>query len=142
MDGPYLLPDPALGEVLALEMDPAARVSAEIRWREAMQAFAGFLYQQRSQDARIAAQGTSIALLDLLEALEATAREATAGTVSADAAMQYATNLESLVSKLGQPRALARVRTVREALTKLLPVRPMCRALKTTSASPSTSWAG
>ncbi|MBK9263680.1 MAG: CHAT domain-containing protein [Polyangiaceae bacterium] len=120
-NGAYLLPDPALGEVLALELDAAARAAAETRWREGMRAFAGFLYEQHFQDASIAAQGTTIALLDLLDALEATAAQAKASIMSVDAAMQLATSLEQLVSKIGQPRALSRVRTVREALTKLLP---------------------
>jgi len=120
-NGPYLLPDPALGAVLALEMDPAARAAAETCWLEGMAAFAGFLYQQRSQDARFATQGTVAVLLDLLEALETTLREAQAGTVSVDAAMEHATLVESLVSTIGQPRALDRLRNVREALMKLLP---------------------
>lgn len=120
-NGPFLLPDPALGAVLTLEMDPAARAVAETRWREGMQAFTSFLNQQQFQDVRIAFQGTTIALLDLLEALEAMAHEAQAGTVSVAGAMNFGTKLESLVSLIGQPRALDRVRKVREDLTKLLP---------------------
>ncbi|HRI72593.1 MAG TPA: tetratricopeptide repeat protein, partial [Polyangium sp.] len=116
-----LLPDPALREVLALDLDAAMRERAEKRWREVMQALAAYLYPKQFQDAHIALHGARVALIDLLDALDATIGEVHVGAVSADTAMEFAITLESLVSFIGQPRALARVRTVRKMLTELLP---------------------
>ncbi|HRI70332.1 MAG TPA: tetratricopeptide repeat protein [Polyangium sp.] len=116
----YLVPDPALGAALALELAPEVRVAAEKRWREEMAGFARALYEEHFQDARIAAHGTTIILLDLLDALEETAALVQMDPESVDGAMQFATDLESLTSKIGHPRALERVRTVREALMKNL----------------------
>ncbi|HRI71634.1 MAG TPA: CHAT domain-containing protein, partial [Polyangium sp.] len=120
MIGPYLLPEPALGEALLLEMDPGALETSEGRWRDGMEGFAVVLHEQRFQDTNIALPSATITLIDLVDALDATLREVQAQTLSAEEAMNFATNLEHLVSSIGQPRALARVRRVREELTKRL----------------------
>jgi len=121
MNGPYVLPDPALSEALAPELHPTLQYGAEQRWREGMWLFARYLHQQEAGNARIARLGTHVVQSDLLAALEATMREVQEGRISADFAMGYAANLESLIAQISNSRALARTRAVRETLTKMLP---------------------
>lgn len=117
----YLLPDPAMGVALSLEIGTVARASAEQRWQEGMLSLARFLYEEHFRDTQIAAHGTNVALLDLVAALETAAVKARAGTESVEVVMPFVTKLELLISSIRQPRELARVRTIREDLTRFLP---------------------
>ncbi len=118
-DSPYLFPDPGLGAALAAEMTPEEQREAEHRWLGAMLGFSTFLYDQRIQDAQITRDGTRIALADLIAALHTMEREATARPEVLEAAVQYATVVESLVSDLGFPAVLARI--VRRSLADRVP---------------------
>jgi tetratricopeptide (TPR) repeat protein len=120
-DGLYVLPDPALGVALAEDLSTEERTPAEGRWLEAVEAFVRFLDQQQFKDAHVAAQGTRTMLADLLAVLETRVAQVEAGGRDAAAAIEFVTQLESLVSSLGLPRVLRRVSAVRQALTVRLP---------------------
>lgn len=120
-DGAYLLPDPALREVLEVEMDALARISAEKRWCNGMYQLARFLYRQRSSGAPTAVHATRMSMLDLVEALEAAASGTRTNDVAIEVAMRFASELEALISTIGHPRALTRVRAIRKALTRMTP---------------------
>ncbi|MBI2926927.1 MAG: TIR domain-containing protein [Verrucomicrobia bacterium] len=133
----YLQMDPALGPALERELSTPQRQAAEAAWTDAMFQLTGFLSQQRSQDAHLAAPLTLLELPNLLAALEHGFRaaqrvgrvaprappEATSERrarsdapyhVSWDSVVGMATSLESLLQHLGRPKALARAAALRE----------------------------
>jgi tetratricopeptide (TPR) repeat protein len=120
-DGPYLLPDPGLGAALAGELTAEEQGAAEQRWLEAMMRLVGFLYDQQSQDAKVAFHGARVALTDLLAALTKLEREVATGQSEAALAIEYIVRLEALVSSLGLPRVLARIAGARRVLSEHLP---------------------
>ena len=66
----YLRLDPALGAALLCKLDAGQRDAARAAWAQAMQAFTGYLYQQRFKDPQMAATLTLLDLPNLLAALE------------------------------------------------------------------------
>jgi len=86
-EGPYLLPDPALGPAVAGELAEEERAGMEARWLEATLGLVGFLSQQRFQDTQVAADGTRAALAELLAALAAAEARVEAGELAAEAAV-------------------------------------------------------
>ena len=110
---PYLRLDPALGPLLAGELSPEDREAARARWVEAMAQLAGFLYQQRQKDPKLAYNLALLELPNLLAALERLSRTAGAARV-----VDMATDIEGLLHNLGRPRALARAAEIREEAAK------------------------
>ena len=111
----YYRLDPALPTHLQRLAGPAALATLQERWAESMAQLAGFLYQQRSQDAHLASQLTRLAEPNLLAML---------GWMAERAAPERVVNLsgqvESLFSNLTRPQALAFATQTREAAAKQL----------------------
>jgi len=111
----HLTLNPALCPYLRGRMDAAEREALTARWVEAMRAYAGFLVQQRSQNIEIAATLTLLELPNLFALLEQVQR---AG--DAEATIDLATSLFTLLQHAGKPRLLKRVAQVRNAAAAAL----------------------
>jgi tetratricopeptide (TPR) repeat protein len=119
-DGLYLLPDPALGATLVGELSEGERQTAEARWLEATCGLVAFLDEQQLQDAKIASHGVRIAITELMAALAKLQQEVDAGRTDAAEAMSYVTSLESLVSSVGNQRALQHIVQARQEISEHL----------------------
>jgi tetratricopeptide (TPR) repeat protein len=91
------------------------RQELETRWVEAMRALVGFLSEQDSKNAQLAATLTLLELPNLMVLLD---RVSTAGDPVST--IDLATKLFGLLQYLGKSRLLDKVGTVRDAATKLL----------------------
>jgi tetratricopeptide (TPR) repeat protein len=91
-------------------MDAAEREALTARWVAAMRGYVGFLYQQESQNAEVAATLTVLELPNLFALLDLVQR---AG--NSEATIDLTTLLYSLLSMAGKPRLLERVGQVRDA---------------------------
>jgi tetratricopeptide (TPR) repeat protein len=111
----HLRLDPALCPYLRARLSPDQRQELETRWMEAMRAFVGFLHQQGSQDAQLAATLTLIELPNLMVLLD---RVSTAA--DPEATIDLATKLFGLLQQLGKPHLLEKVGAVQDAAAKLL----------------------
>ncbi len=111
----HLTLNPALCPYLRGRMDAADREALTARWVEAMRAYAEFLEQQRSQNAEIAATLTVLELPNLFALLDLVQH---AG--DAEATIDLATSLHSLLQSAGKPRLLERVGQVRDAAAAAL----------------------
>jgi tetratricopeptide (TPR) repeat protein len=105
----HLTLNPALCPYLRGQMDPTERESLTARWIEAMSEYAEFLRQQQSQKAEIAAMLTVLELPNLFALLDRVQR-----AKDAEATIDLATSLYSLLQALGRPRLLERVAQVRD----------------------------
>ena len=105
----HLRLDPALPPYLLRELDEGEQEEASARWAEGMKLLTGFLYQQQFQDAELAARSTLLELPNLMAMLRWLQEKATSEEIIA-----VATSVESLLSTLGQPQALAYAAKVRE----------------------------
>lgn len=111
----HLTLNPALSPYLRGQMDPAEYEALKARWGEAMKAYLGFLDQQHSQNAEIAATLTLLELPNLFALLAQVH-----GTQDAAATIGLATSMFSLLQMLGKPRLLERVGRVRDAAAATL----------------------
>lgn len=105
----HLRLDPALGSYLLRGMDGGERDSLIGRWAESMAGLTAFLYQQRGQDAKLAARLTLLELPNLL-ALLRRAEEKSAP----EEAVELVGRVEYLLTSLGRPQAMAEAIAVRE----------------------------
>jgi hypothetical protein len=110
LDYGYLRLDPALPAYLREQMSAEERGAAQARWAEAVESLVDFLYEQRSQDARLAAQLTLLELPNLLAFLEWAGEH-----LAAERAVDLAGSIEELLAPLGRPQALARAVQLRQA---------------------------
>ena len=106
----HLTLNPSLCPYLRGRMDAAEREALGARWGEATRGYAGFLYQQSNQNAEIAATLTVLELPNLFALLERVQRDG-----DAEATIDLATLLFSLLQMAGRPRLLERVAQVRDA---------------------------
>ncbi len=106
----HLTLNPALCPYLRALLDAAQREALTARWVEAMRAYAGFLGQQHSQKAELAATLTVLELPNLFALLDLVQR---AG--DPEAMIDLSTSLYSLLSMAGKPRLLECVGQVRDA---------------------------
>ncbi|MFO0758973.1 MAG: CHAT domain-containing protein [Byssovorax sp.] len=120
MKGSYLLPDPGLGTALSGELKAEERDAAEGRWIQATRGLVRFLYEQQFQNMQVASEGTRIALTGLLAVLAKLERDVEAGRSDAAEVIDYATNLEQLISHLKPLQGLLYVANVRRRLSKRL----------------------
>jgi tetratricopeptide (TPR) repeat protein len=120
-NGPYLIPDPALGAALALELTAEEIEGAEARHHHATMGFIAFLYENRSQNAGISSHEARISLTELMSALAKLEREVAEDRVTAEEVMIHVMGIESLVSSMRVPRVLERVGRARQSLSKRLP---------------------
>ena len=111
----HLTLNPALCPYLRGRMDAAEREALTARWVEAMRAYVEFLVQQQSQNTEVAATLTVLELPNLFALLDLVQR---AG--DAEATIDLATSLYSLLQMLGKPRLLERVGQVRDAAAAAL----------------------
>ena len=106
----HLRLDPALPHYLLALTDAAELPALTARWAEAMRALTGFLYQQASQDAQLAAQLTVLELPNLLALLNHAA-----DTLPPEEVVDLAGKVEYLLAKMGRPQALAQAVSMRAA---------------------------
>jgi tetratricopeptide (TPR) repeat protein len=118
--GPYLLPDPALGPVVADELSGQERERIESRWLKVSLAWVGFLYEQRSRDTSIAVTGVRHALGELLAVVAAVERAAEEEIGSIEEASGAVRRVEGLLESSRNPRALGLAVAARERLGKRL----------------------
>ncbi len=124
----YLRLDPALPTYLRLELTHSTGsgqaeqlAERETAWAEAMTQLVNFLYQQSSQDSRMAARLTLLELPNLLALLDRLEAQLETDPAVAEDVSQTARCIEQLLAPLGRPKALARAVTVREKAANLLP---------------------
>jgi len=106
----HLTLNPALCPYLRERMDAAEREALTARWIAAMRGYAGFLNQQESQNAELAATLTVLELPNLFALLDLVQR-----TGNAEATIGLTRSLYSLLQMLGKPRLLERVGQARDA---------------------------
>lgn len=111
----HLTLNPALCPYLRGWLDAAEHEALTARWVEAMRQYVNFLYQQQDQNTELAAMLTGLELPNLFALLD---RVQHAG--DAEATIDLATSLYSLLKNAGKPRLLARVGQVRDAVAKAL----------------------
>jgi tetratricopeptide (TPR) repeat protein len=111
----HLSLNPALCPYLRGRLEAAEREALIARWVEAMGAYVQFLYQQRRQNTEVAATLTGLELPNLFALLDLVQRQE-----DAEATIDLATSLYSLLSMLGKPRLLERLGQVRDAAAKEL----------------------
>jgi tetratricopeptide (TPR) repeat protein len=111
----HLSLNPALCPYLRGRLVIAEREALTARWVEAMGAYVRFLNQQQDQNAEVAATLTGLELPNLFALLDLVQRQE-----DAEATIDLATSLYSLLQALGKPRLLERVGQVRDAAAKEL----------------------
>jgi tetratricopeptide (TPR) repeat protein len=111
----HLTLTPALCPYLRARMDVAEREALLARWVEAMAEYVEFLRQQQNQNTEVAATLTLLELPNLFTLLDLVQA---AG--DAEATIDLATSLYTLLSMLGKPRLLARVGQARDAAAAAL----------------------
>nr|WP_295384350.1 hypothetical protein [uncultured Thiodictyon sp.] len=111
----HLTLNPALCPWLRERVTAAELGSLSARWGEAMGQYVGFLYQQLSQQAEVAATLTLLGLPNLFALLDLVQ-----GAGQAEATIDLATRLYRLLQVLGPPRLLVRVGQVRDAAARAL----------------------
>jgi tetratricopeptide (TPR) repeat protein len=109
----HLSLNPALCPHLRGRLEAAEREALTARWLEAMGAYANFLEQQQRQNAEVAATLTGLELPNLFALLDLVQRQE-----DAEATIDLATSLYSLLQGLGKPRLLERLGQVRDAAAK------------------------
>jgi tetratricopeptide (TPR) repeat protein len=111
----HLSLNPALCPYLRGRMDAGDREGLTARWVEEMRAYVGFLVQESSRNAELAAGLTGLELPNLFALLEQVER---AG--DAEATICLTTLLYRLLQWLGKPRLVERVGQVRDAAEGML----------------------
>lgn len=117
----YLQLDPALPAWLRLSQSAAQLEELTAKWTTAMTQLVGLLYQQRSQDAHLAAQLTLLELPNLMALLDQLEMQVTKDSAIAEAVGDTAGRTEQLVAYLGRPQVLALAVKVREMANRQLP---------------------
>ncbi|MGH9755786.1 MAG: tetratricopeptide repeat protein [Blastocatellia bacterium] len=111
----HLRLDPALPPYLLREMSEAEQEEARTRWAEAMWQLTAFLYEQFFQDAELFARLTLLELPNLMSMLRWSGEKA-----SPEEVVDLANSLETLLSRLGRPQALAQATRAREQAAQRL----------------------
>ena len=115
-EGPYLLPDPALGIAMMGELAVPERERMEARWLAASVDWVHFLYDQTSKEASVASAGVRHALGELLAAVATLERAVDADALSAAAAADVVGSVEQLLENTGNVRAIDLVAATRQRL--------------------------
>ncbi|MCG2750184.1 MAG: CHAT domain-containing protein [Desulfobulbaceae bacterium] len=117
----YLRLDPALPAFLKLDQSGEDLSQLTAAWAEAMEQLVGFLYLQRPQDSRMAAQLTLLELPNLLVLLDHLEQRVEADQSEAEAVSDTAGRIEELLAPLNRPQALARAVKLRETAAAMIP---------------------
>jgi tetratricopeptide (TPR) repeat protein len=111
----HLRLEPALPPYLLREMSQEEQEELRSRWAAGMKELTQFLYRQRGKDAELSARLTLLELPNLMAMLEWIQDKATPEQV-----VDLASHVESLLSRLGRPQALAQATKVREQTAQQL----------------------
>jgi len=111
----HLSLNPALCPYLRGRLDAEEFAALAARWEAAMGGYVEFLYQQRSQNAELAATLTALELPNLFAVLERVERAR-----DAEATIDLTTSLFQLLQMAGKPRLLARVAQARDTAARTL----------------------
>jgi len=111
----HLRLDPGLSPYLLGELPEDEAEALRSRWAEAIAGLTGYLYDEQFKDTRLAAQLTLLELPNLLEMLVWSL-----GRQAAERVVDLADRVETLVTNLGRPQALARATRVREQAARAL----------------------
>ena len=111
----HLRLDPALPPYLLRDMSEAEQEEARTRWAEAMRQLTAFLHEQRFQDTELSARLTLLELPNLMAMLRWSEEKA-----SPEEVVDLAGSLETLLSRLGRPQALAQATRAREQAVQRL----------------------
>ncbi|HEX5732327.1 MAG TPA: TIR domain-containing protein [Blastocatellia bacterium] len=111
----HLRLDPALPSYLQRDISEAEKEETRSRWAEAMNQLTAFLYKQQFKDAELAARLTLLELSNLMAMLLWVQDRAMPEVV-----VDLADSVESLLSKLGRPQALAQATRMRERAAQRL----------------------
>ena len=117
----YLRLDPALPAYLQLGQPPEHLAQLTTTWAEAMVQLVDFLYQQRSQDSRLAFRLTLLELPNLMALLDHLGQRVEADSAMAEPVANTAGSIEQLLAHLNRPQALARAVALRERAAAALP---------------------
>jgi tetratricopeptide (TPR) repeat protein len=120
MDYDYLRLDPALPAYLKRGQKAEDLTRWGDIWVEAMAELVDFLYEQRSQDTKMAAQLTLLELPNLLALLDTLQEQLEADTSKAERVSDVAGSVEHLLVNLGKPQALAKAVALRELASSLI----------------------
>jgi tetratricopeptide (TPR) repeat protein len=107
--------NPALCPYLRGQMDPAKREVLGVRWIAAMRAYVDYLKQEKHKNTETAATLTVLELVNLFALLDEMQRAA-----DAEATIDVATSLYTLLQELGKPRLLERVAQARDVAAEAL----------------------
>ncbi|QTR49929.1 CHAT domain-containing tetratricopeptide repeat protein [Candidatus Thiothrix anitrata] len=116
----YLRLDPALPTYLDLGLTVEQRVGYRQRWRDVMGTLVDFLYQQRFEDTKLAAQLTQLELPNLMAYLQTLVVDWQAGCIAAEMVVEKAGRVEQLLEYLHQSQARAQVVAWREQAAQVL----------------------
>jgi tetratricopeptide (TPR) repeat protein len=105
----HLRLDPALPPYFLRGLSAEEQDALRLRWGEAMQQLAWFLYKQRFQDAELSARLTLLELPNLMALLDWTEEHGTPEEL-----VNLTHRTEGLIAVLGRPQALARATRARE----------------------------
>jgi tetratricopeptide (TPR) repeat protein len=111
----HLSLNPALCPYLRGRLEATEREALTARWVEAMGAYVRFLHQQQGQNAEVAATLSGLELPNLFAQLDLVQRQE-----DAEATIDLATSLYSLLQALSKPPLLERLGQVRDAAAKEL----------------------
>jgi tetratricopeptide (TPR) repeat protein len=117
----YLRLDPALPAYLKLGQPPEQLAELEATWAEAMQQLVGFLYQQLSQDSRLALRLTLLELPNLMALLDWLSQRLESDRAIAEQVANTAGKIEQLVANLNRPQALSRAAALQERAAAAIP---------------------
>ncbi len=101
--------DPALCPYLGLSLNQEEAERYRLRWQQALSQLVDYLYQQRFQDAQLAARLTLLELPNLLAFIQQLALNVQAGHAEAAALTNKAGSIEQLLANLNRPVELALV---------------------------------
>lgn len=100
---------PALCSFLYEELDTTALDTSKDRWAESMRQLGEFLYNQQSEDTKLAESLTLLELPNLIKSLEYVQAQAVP-----EVTMDRAAIVEQLIVQMGRPQLLEKVKAIRE----------------------------
>ena len=118
----YLRLDPALPNYLRLQWQNQQEgyLQLEQRWSEVMSQLVGFLYQQRSKDAKLSTKLTQLELPNLMTFIRRLNQQLQAQKISTETVADKAVRIEQLLEVLNYPQALTEVVNIRQQVKEHL----------------------
>ncbi len=116
----YLRLDPALSHYLSLQLSPKEKQHYQQRWEEILSQLVGFLYRQRSEDTKLAAQLTQLELANLMAFIRNLNMQLQEGQIESEVVTDKAGYIEQLLANLNYPQAMAEVVKIRQQASEQL----------------------